>query len=579
MASEINKAWKYVESQTVLPSMRSMQFGGLAIEENHARMYNCSFTHINRSASFAETFYLLLCGCGVGFSVQTQHVNQLPQLPMMSRTVEHWDIADSIEGWAEALDVLVDSSYRGIHVEFNYSKIRHEGAPLITTGGLAPGHLPLRKLLEQIRSHLLLAQGRKLTTLECFDILCHAAEGVLAGGIRRSSLIGLFSVDDTLMRSAKSSINFSVNTHRRMANISAVLHRYTTTEKEFIDLMNLNLASHGEPGFVFVNDLDYGVNPCGEIGLHPVGDGISGIQFCNLTEVNVSACKTPQEFYRAVEAATVIGTLQAGYTDFKFINSVSGRITNRDALLGVSLTGMCDNPEIAFNPEVLHEAALVAVNTNLDIAARIGISPAARITCVKPSGTASLLLGCVGSGIHNHHAKRYFRRVVLNRNEPLAVEFLKTNPHMIEIIDDRDCCVVFPVETEHYEPITAMEFLERIKLVYRSWVAPGSFHSQLTNSVSATVEFKPEEFRGLLDFVWENRALFTCLTFVPAMSDKEFPHMPREAVSTDLDARKWSGLVETYNPIDYSKVGSKIDVYDSACEGDRCDILINREML
>lgn len=607
---EICSAFQFVLSKKVLPSMRSMQFGGPAVIQHNARLYNCSFTHLDRINAFSNGLYMLLCGSGVGYSVQQRHVGRLPVIKVIDRTqVSHFIIPDSIEGWAEALRrLLIGHMETGRWVEFAYHKIRREASPL-SSGGKAPGHLPLRVVLETVREILLAATGRHLKSIECHDIMCHVAEGVLAGGIRRSSLICLFDRDDEDMLTSKTPEHFrypfrddpGLNPQRAMANNSAVLPRGTTTREEF-DRLKEYVRHYGEPGFFWTNNLDYGTNPCGEIGLNPLietepdnpkherdlklsgfyhGTGVhgypvmlkAGFAFCNLCEVNVARA---DDLVAAAKAAAFIGTLQAAYTD------ITDSVVEEEALLGVGLTGIMDDPSVGLNPKLLREAAEAAVAENRRVAALIGIKPAARVTTVKPSGTASLELGGVGSGIHPHHARRYFRRVTANPMEPIAKFFKEINPHMVEVKPNGDWsltfCVEAPTGARTVKEMPWREFLDNVFTVYRNWILPGTTERSistspgLTHNVSCTVSVPDGEWDAVFDQVWANSHRINAMSFLPQMSDKGIPFMPREEVLSE-DEAKWTKLIERYKPVPYDEMVEHQDdtVFEPACSGGTCD--------
>lgn len=582
----IKDAFEKVHQKRVLPSMRSMQFAGIAVDQHNARMYNCSFTLIDSPDVFGKILYLLLCGCGVGFSVQWDHISKLPPIGHLGKTVHHVNIGDSIEGWGDAVNALVADAIAGVHTEFNYSFIRPAGSPLVTSGGLAPGHLPLKKSLECVRKVLNSAQGRRLRPVECHDIICYLAEAVLAGGIRRSSLISLFSAHDTEMLYCKAAGNFNpvtgLNAQRMMANNSAVILRDAPdADAMFSQVIGIAEEGWGEPGFYFSNNIDYGCNPCGEIGLHPVtDDGRTGFSFCNLCEVNVAAAQSAQEFLDAVEAATIIGTLQAGYTDFSYLGAATEEIAKRDALLGVGLCGMMDNPELAFDPALLRKAAQLVLDTNETIAKLIGINPAARTTTIKPGGTAPLELGCVACGIHPHHARRYFRRVTANPLEPALQHFIKHNPHMVVSKPNGDQCIVFPVEApgtaKTVKEMSAVEFMENIFLVYTNWVQRGTRDpkSDLTHNVSATVTMKPEERADVMKAVLNNKDRIAAMAFAPHLLDKKYPFAPREEV-TAADEPYWNYLISLYRKVDWKTMREPgMENLDAGmeCSGVRCEI-------
>ena len=577
-------AWEFVDKKIVLPSMRSMQFGGKAIEDQNARIFNCSFTLVDRPRVFQEIFYLLLCGCGVGFSVQQYHVSKLPKIKLRdNKKLRHHTIEDSIIDWADSIGVLIDSFFCGYYVEFDYSKIRPQGSLLKISGGKAPGHFPLKHLHIIVTDILSSIINRQLRSIECHDIICHIADSVLSGGIRRSSLISLFSIDDEEMLNAKIPGHFEhygENGQRALANNSAVLLRHSSIgkgledelKKQFLKIMELNKNNlNGEPGFFFTNNLDYGCNPCGEIGLYPkyypahcdsneLKDGLSGVAFCNLTEINCAIIKDQNEFYQAAKAATIIGTLQAAYTDMPYLGSITEGIAKRDALLGVSLTGIMDNPSIALDPSIQQHAVKLIKHINEEIAKLIDINVAKRLTTVKPSGTASLLLGGVASGIHPHHSKRYFRRITANKNEAFVKQFINFNPQMVEYKPNGDISLVFPIETPTggitLDLLSVQEFLKHVFSTYENWIKHGcNIHNEdLTHNISCTVCFKPNEYENMVEQIWRNRNKIASMSFIPWLSDKMIPFMPRESVINEKDEVLWNKLIQEYKPIDYSTI-------------------------
>ena len=532
-------AFAAVVDKRVLPSMRSLQFGGEAILKKHTRIYNCAFMHIDRVEAFRESLYLLLCGCGVGFSVQQQHVSQLPALaPLPSAEVAptRWVVGDTIEGWADALHQLVMGAIEGRRVQFDFSEIRPAGAPLRTSGGKAPGPEPLMHALKKVEAVLRGAAGRRLKSIEAYDCLMWGAKAVLSGGIRRSATICLFSADDADMRAAKTGNWFETNPQRSASNNSAVIVRSTATREQFNALFEAQ-KQFGEPGFYFVEDADHGANPCVEIGLNPKltvnaevalrlrelgyqgelreGDVLSGVQFCNLTTLSAAAAESPAQFYKLCAQAALIGTLQAAYTDFQYLSPVSRVITERGALLGVSICGVLDRPDVLLDAEVLRAGAEVVKAVNLIVARAIGIHPAARTTCVKPEGTASLLLG-TSSGVHPHHAVRYFRRVQSNTLCPVFQHFKRHNPHMVEesVYDPhgRTEVITFPVEGPEFgiyrEDLDALTHLDYIRHVQKHWVQAGRRHEQhskgLHHNVSCTVTVRPDEWDKVSDMTRQN---------------------------------------------------------------------------
>jgi ribonucleoside-diphosphate reductase alpha chain len=580
---------EWVRPKLVLPSARSLQFGGQSLNANHARMYNCAFTFADRPQVFQELFFLLLSGSGCGFSVQRRHVRKLPPILEVSRrTIRIQTIEDSIIGWADALGALIDSYVtpgRGDYVEFDYSLIRVEGSTLKTSGGRAPGHVPLKMMLEKVRALLDDAQGRPLKSVEVHDIMCEISIAVLAGGIRRSAMISLFDPDDPEMLQAKTGEWYKDNPQRAMANNSAVFSRVDGDIDQFHSVFEMN-KEFGEPGFLFLSG-DYGCNPCGEIGLNPVCalTGKTGWAFCNLTEINGAAIESPIQFHEACRVASFIGTLQASYTDFPYLDQVSKNIADREALIGVGITGLLDNRLFANTPDgkdVLLKGANEVKSANQFWASHIGIRQAARCTTVKPSGTLSLLLGGVGSGVHPHHARRYFRRVTANKIEVPFLHFKKRNPYMCEEKPNGDWVITFPMEAPSdavlKADMTAKEFMDYVFHVYESWVAPGTalpFSSiGLTHNISCTVNVRPEEWATVRDHAWANRQRISAMAFLPELGDKVYSFAPREEVTTEEDLAKWSRLISTYKPVDWSTMVETEDGTELApgCEGGKCEM-------
>jgi len=610
LTGAIKKAFRFVRRKDVLPSMRSFQFGGAAIEANNARLYNCSFTHINRPRVFAESLFLLLAGCGVGYSVQTHHVAQLPKVKAIdtSKVVFH-TVEDTIEGWADAFDALVNAAFfTGQYVEFIFNKIRPKNAPLKTSGGKAPGHIPLKIMLEQVRGVLAGAAGRKLRPIECHDILCFAANCVLCGGIRRSSLISLFSKSDIEMMSCKTGDWYKTNPQRSMANNSVVILRDSVSKEDF-DAVFKAVKEFGEPGFFFTDSLEYGCNPCAEIGLNPVivikpqsgmheialtdlgftkndnGDmQATGFSFCNLCEINMSTVTTKEDYLARCRAAAFIGTLQASYTSFPYLGRVSEMIAEREALLGVSMTCMAVSPKIAFDPAIQREGAAMVNKTNAEVAKIIGINPGARNTTVKPSGTSTLELGRVECGIHVAPARRCFRRITANESEPVFQWFKKHNPHMCEKKPNGDWCITFPVAVESdtltTKDVNGIDFLKLVSLTYKNWVRGGTANPNsspgLTHSVSNTCTVKDEDWDAVQQYLWENMHDFAAVSFLPENGDKLYLYAPYERVITEADELKWNALAAAYVPVDYTQLIETEDTTnlsgEMACVGGVCSI-------
>ncbi|MCF7687387.1 MAG: recombinase [Cephaloticoccus sp.] len=608
----IRDAFAMVAAKKVLPSMRSMQFGGEAILKNHSRMFNCSFSNVDRLEFFREYFYLLLSGCGVGFSVQKHHIALLPALPARSPEhdlpVTHFHVQDTIEGWADSLHALFVSFLEGRKVEFDYSVIRAKGAPLKTSGGKAPGHLPLKKALNRVEHILEGAAGRSLRPIEVYDICMFIAKAVLAGGIRRSATICLFSPSDEEMMNAKTGNWFEQNPHRSASNNSAVLPRGDRNEEHFRKLFKAQ-KEFGEPGFYFCDNPEAGCNPCAEISLLPVVDWelsaeeqsalfrygykgdlpgttrLSGFQHCNLTTINGHAAGSAAAFYQACLAATAIGTLQAAYTDMPYLGAVTRLLNEHDALLGVSICGFMDNPGVLFDQEVLKQGADLCRAANRLMAELIGIRSAAKICTCKPEGTASLILNAA-SGIHPHHARRYFRRVQANRMEPVYRFFKAANPQMTEVSvynPDTDDVIIFPIEAPKKailrKDLNAVQFLELVKLVQQYWVIAGgdpqSRSPDLHHNVSNTCTVHPDEWDQVADFIWSNRRFFTGISLLQDAGDKAYAQAPREEVTVEADVHKWN-LLRPHR-VDYTQMREATDETDlkaaPACAGGACELV------
>lgn len=608
----IRDAFAQVAAKKVLPSMRSMQFGGEAILKNHSRMFNCSFSNVDRIDFFREYFFLLLSGCGVGFSVQKHHVAMLPPLPLRAPEhdlpVWHFAIQDTIEGWADALGALFSSFLQGRKIEFNFSAIRSRGEPLRTSGGKAPGHLPLKKALAHVERILEQASGRSLRPIEVYDINMFIAKAVLAGGIRRSATICLFSPDDEEMMNAKTGKWFDQHPHRSASNNSAAISRRDLNVDVFRKLFRAQ-KEFGEPGFYFCDNPDAGCNPCAEISLLPVVDWdlsaeelssllangytgdlpgtvrLSGFQHCNLTTINGQAATTEATFYRACVAAAVIGTLQAAYTEMPYLGPVTRLLNEHDALLGVSICGFMDNPAILFDQEILTSGARLCRATNQLVAALLGIRPAAKITTCKPEGTASLILNAA-SGIHPHHSRRYFRRVQANRKEPVYAFFKSVNPQMTETSiynPNTDDVITFPVEAPKKailrKDLTAIQFLELVKLVQLCWVIPGgdtqSRSPDLHHNVSNTCTVRPDEWDEVADFIWANRRFFTGISLLQDAGDKAYAQAPREEVAGEADVARWNCLHP--HRVDYTQMREATDETELkqtvACAGGACELV------
>lgn len=568
---EIEDVYKLVYDKKVLPSMRSLQFGGKPIEISPNRVYNCAYLPIDHLDSFAETMFLLLGGTGVGYSVQKHHVERLPEIskPNPNRT-RRYLVSDSIEGWADAIKVLM-KSYFGVTSStpvFDFSDIRPKGAMLVTSGGKAPGPQPLKDCIHNITKVLDSKQDReKLTTLEVHDIICYIADAVLAGGIRRAALISLFSADDDEMISCKSGSWWELNPQRGRANNSAVLLRNKITKDFFLDLWKrVELSGAGEPGIYFSYDKDWGTNPCCEIALRPY-------QFCNLCEVNVSNLESQEDFEERVKAAAFIGTLQAGYTDFHYLRDVWKRTTEKDALIGVSMTGIGSGVVLGYD---MTKAAEAVKTENARVADLIGINKSARTTTVKPAGTTSLTLG-TSSGIHAWHNDYYIRRIRVGKNEAIYTYLSIHHPELIEdeVFRPHDTAVIsIPQKApegsilRHESPF---QLLERVKKVSQEWIKPGHRNGQNTHNVSATISLKDEDWDLAGEWMWENRDYYNGLSVLP-YNGGTYQQAPFE----DCDKETYEKMLKSLTNIDLTKVVELTDNTDLsgelACAGGACEV-------
>ena len=571
LKDEINDVYQLVYDKKVLPSMRSLQFGGKPIEISPNRVYNCAYLPIDHIDSFSEIMFLLLGGTGVGYSVQRHHVTSLPPVnkPYPKRK-RRFLIGDSIEGWADAIKVLMKSYLNGksSRIEFDFSDIRPKGAQLVTSGGKAPGPQPLKECILKITGILESKEdGDKLSTLETHDIVCHIADAVLAGGIRRAALISLFSADDDAMIGCKSGHWWEEAPQRGRANNSAVLMRHKVTKEFFMDLWKrVELSGAGEPGIYLNNDKDWGTNPCCEIALRP-------FQFCNLCEVNASDIESQDDLNERVKAATFIGTLQAGYTDFHYLRDIWRETTEKDALIGVSMTGIGSGTVLGYD---LKKAAQLVKRENVRVAKLIGINPAARCTTVKPAGTTSLALG-TSSGIHAWHNDYYIRRVRVGKNESMYKHLSVHHPELIEdeYFRPHDTAVISIPQKAPAGAILRTEspfqLLERIKKIAMEWVAPGHRNGSNTHNVSATVSLKQEEWEDAGNWMWDNRKHYNGLSVLP-YDGGTYTQAPFE----DITEAKYNELMETLKDVDLTKIVETEDETDLAgelaCAGGACEI-------
>ena len=572
LKDQIEKNYKLVYEKKVLPSMRSLQFSGKPIEISPNRLYNCSYLPINHIDAFSETMFLLLSGCGVGYSVQVHDVKKLPEIikPHSNRQ-RRFVVGDSIEGWADTIKILIKSylgSRRSSKVKFDYSDVRPKGACLVTSGGKAPGPQPLKECIMKIRGILDAKKGgTKLTTLEVHDIICYIADAVLAGGIRRAALISLFSAYDEEMISCKTGNWWEINPQRGRANNSAVLIRHKITKKFFLDLWKrIELSGAGEPGIYLNNDKDWGTNPCCEIALRP-------FQFCNLCEVKVSDVTDQEDLNLRVRAAAFIGTLQAGYTDFHYLREIWKETTEKDALIGVSMTGIASRKVLKLD---MKKAARIVKRENTRVSKLIKINRAARCTCVKPAGTTSLVLG-TSSGIHAWHNDYYIRRLRVGKNESIYQYLIDNHPELVkdEYFRPHDTAVIeIPQKAPRGSIVrkeSPFDLLKRVKQVATEWVKPGHRKGSNTHNVSATISLKKDEWNKAGEWMWKNRKYYNGLSVLP-YDGGTYTQSPFE----DITKTKFQTLTKTLSEVDLSLVVESNDNTDLsgelACTGGSCEI-------
>ena len=618
---EIAEAFSFVRSKEVFPSQRSMQFGGAAIERNNMRIYNCTFSVCDRRRFFSEAFWLLLSGCGTGFSVRKTHIKQLPRLltqkELQARRPHKYVVQDSIEGWAFAADKLMEQYlhhgyYADYHnLAFDFSRIRAKGAP-ISSGGRAPGAEPLKVALQKI-DHLLrsLIEGgvSRLRSIDCFDIVMYLSEAVLSGGVRRSASIAIFDEDDDLMMRSKTGDWWKDNPQRAYANISAGVITDGSESRQTVEQVVEMAKQWGEPGVAFFPAEDMGTNPCAEIGLYPYRITHRGVTLthptlsmirnretyhnqrgyhydagwavCNLTEINAAKIKTAERFFEACRAASFIGTLQASYTNVGYLSSITQEIIQSEALLGVSITGMCETPELMFNAETLEEGARIAVVENINAAKLLGIKSASRVTTVKPSGNTSTIAGAVSAGVHTAHAKRFIRRMRIAKVNPVWEELMAKVPDACLSLDEHTGVVAFACQASEgsitRETDSALAHLERVSLVYKHWVAPGSKQSRvegLTHNVSNTCTVKQDEWEAVAEYLWTNRAHLRGVALLGYFGDHLYDNAPYQTVVEGEPVEKeWQRLAS----IDWSQVNlagvagpTENPTLDAACAGGTC---------
>ena len=621
LEDEIKDAFNLVKEKRVVPSQRSMQFGGKAIKQRNMRIYNCTYSPADRPRFFSEMFWLLLCGCGTGFSVKQRHIKELPRIISVEQHQMRKDrlhvVQDSIEGWCAALQALLDSYFHTDYFDhpldheiyFDYYLVRPKGSP-ISSGGIAPGPKPLEACLNEIRHILVSRLGKRLRSVDVFDMCMSLSAAVLSGGVRRSASICLFDDDDELMLKAKVGDWYLTHPNRAFANISSTIVTDGTESKANVKrAVDLN-SNFGEPGVFFSNAPDFGTNPCCEIGLWPYwvqspsGETLdkiplsisrdkerlesigwtfrSGWSVCNLTEINMQKNKTFEEFIEACKIASFIGTLQAGYTNTGYLGLTSKKIIEQEALIGVSLTGMYSNFSVSFSPKILEAGAAAVVDENIRVSKLIGINYASRTTCIKPSGNTSTLLG-TSAGIHPFHANRWIRTIRLSKINPVWKEIKEKLPHVVIDQEGDTGIIQFACEVPDSnawirKEVSAQYHLEQVDLVQRHWVLPGSVNTRiegLTHNVSNTCTIKHHEWRFVADWLWKIRHTVKGVAMLPDAGDFIYENAPYQTVlKGSLTEAKWKMLNETdWSVIDFTSIAGGNDAHlTGACDGLKCEM-------
>jgi len=568
LKDEIKSAYQLVHDRKILPSMRSMQFGGKPVMINNARLYNCCYLPMDSYESFSEVMFLLLSGTGVGYSVQNHHIEKLPEIRKPTKT-RRYLVGDSIEGWADAVKVLMKAYFAGRSLPlFDFSDVRPKGARLITSGGKAPGPEPLHDCLHNLRKVLDRKEdGDKLTSFEVHEINCYIADAVLSGGIRRSAMISLFDLDDEEMLTCKFGNWWETKAHLARSNNSAVIVRHKIDKETFMDLWKkIEASKSGEPGFFFTNDKDWGMNPCAEISLRPY-------QFCNLVTINASDVVDQEDYNARAKAAAFIATLQASYTDFHYLRDIWKKTTEREALIGVSMTGIASGKVLDLS---MKEAANVVKEENKRVADLIGIKPAARTTTVKPEGTSSLVLGS-SSGIHAWHNSHYIRRVRVGKNEAIYNYLLQNHPEIVEdefFKPTQQAVIEIPQKAPEgaiTRQESAMQLLSRVQTVWSDWVRAGHRKGENKNNVSTTVSIKDDEWDKVGEWMWVNRNMYTALSVLP-FDGHTYTQSPFE----DCDEETYNEMMETLREVNVDNIIEVEDTTDLqgevACGGGACEV-------
>jgi len=580
--SEYKELREAILSQEVMPSMRLLQFSGTAAEKTNVCAYNCSFIAPSCIQDFAEIMYISMCGTGVGFSVESQNIQALPQIKFQAgKKLATFVVPDSKEGWADALAFGMRTWFEGNDVDFDYSQVRPAGARLKVMGGKASGPEPLIRLLTLVRKKILTRQGRRLTNLDAHDIICSIGDCVVSGGVRRSALISLSDLDDDAIRDAKKGQFFLTEPQRSIANNSAVYLQKPNSTEFFDEWIALMKSGSGERGIFNRGSLaktlperrlktlggyigNLGTNPCGEIILQSK-------QFCNLSEVVARSEDDEKNLLRKIRLATLLGTYQSNLTNFGYLSKEWKENCEKERLLGVSITGQWDCPVVR-NEKVLEKLKKEAIKTNDSLAKRFKINPSTCITCVKPSGTVSQTVDCA-SGMHPRYSPFYIRRVRISGTDSLF-KMLKDQgfPYQPEVGQSKDNATTYVLEfpikapkgSVYKDDLTAIEQLEFWKMVKLSYTE---------HNPSVTIYVGENEWIGVANWLYSNWAIIGGLSFLPR-SDHVYQLAPYE----EIDEKRYNEMVKKMGVIDFSKIityekNDETEVKkELACAGGTCEI-------
>ena len=570
--AELRKA---ILNLDVMPSMRALMTAGPALERDNVAGYNCSYLAIDNKEAFAEAMYILMCGTGVGFSVENAYVEQLPEVP--SRLMPSGDkivVPDSKNGWASAYQELITQLYQGYVPEVDYSEVRPAGERLKTFGGRASGPAPLKKLVDFTIDTFMKAQGRQLKPIECHDTMCMIGDVVVCGGVRRSALISLSDMEDEEMRVAKAGEWWNTAPHRALANNSTIYHNNLGDNEFWNEWKALEASMSGERG-IFSRDAadiperreqrDFGTNPCSEIILRSK-------QFCNLSEVCIRATDTVADVSRKVALATVLGTLQSGLDNLSFLSKEWEENTKEERLLGVSMTGICDNPFFSTPSEELNQTLAtlreIAVGVNEMTAEALGINPSKSITCVKPSGTVSQLCD-TASGIHPRYAPYYVRRVRMDNKDSLASWLINADaPYEKDFYGDSNLVFSFPVKAPESVFRNDRNAIEQLEL----WLTYQTHWCEHKPSVTIYVASDEWDITG--QWVKDHLDVISGVSFLPKEDDN---HTYAQAPYEDITEEKYAEMVEAMPDIDFSTYREVEDnttaSQELACKGGACEIV------